>query len=265
MKSIRDIGRRGVSALTLLEMVVVLAILSAITGLLTYSLAPSRITFSSAGRDRTAAHIVTDTTVQSIFEAVLGAPGAPGYWSDMEKVNVAFPMFVAQLYVGPDQVAVSCPWTMLSANSNTVWFKSLVAFNPRTGKGWRGPYLNATGASYPFTLEATNRYFTGDLHPPALGSCPVPLDGWGNPIIIQWGTLDAAEQAAISSGLDAAQIQVKHARIISAGPNGVLDSLSPASKATLLKYDDFVTDRAPGGARLSGDDIIRFFFWPSLE
>ncbi len=253
-------------ALTLLELVVVLGILAILVRLITYSLNPNTLTFAGSGRNHTTPTIVTESTMKTLKEAILGAPGQPGLWNDMDKVNRAFPLYTAPLFIAPDVIAAAVPTAPMSVSilNNAQWATSLISFNPRTGKGWRGPYLSVTGGTYPYTADATNRYFTGDLHPAALGTIPVPVDGWGNPIVIQWGILSSSESLTLTAA-QADQVYVNHARMISAGPNGVLDSLKPSSKAVLLKYSDFVADRAAGGALRSGDDVITFFFWPALQ
>jgi len=253
-------------ALTLLELIVVLGILGVIVGLITYKLDPNTLTFSGSGRNHTTPTIITESTMKTLKEAILGAPGEPGLWNDMNKVNRAFPLYTASLFLAPDAVAAAVPTAPMSVSilNNAMWASNLISFNPRTGKGWRGPYLSVTGGTYPYTADATNRYFTGDLHPAAFGTIPVPVDGWGNPIIIQWGILSSSESLTFTAA-QADQVYVNHARMISAGPNGVLDSMKPSSKAVLLKYSDFVADRAAGGANRSGDDVITFFFWPALQ
>lgn len=254
----------GCHALSLMELVIVVGVLAITTGLISYSLNPNTLTVIGVGRSQTSPTIVTLATMKVLKESILGANGQPGLWTDMDKVNRAFPQFTASLFVSPDQVAAAAPGSYLASSTNAQWFKNLVSFNPKTGKGWRGPYLSVNGGSYPFTQDGTNRLFTGDLQPQALGSIPVPIDGWGNPIIIQWGILTSSEVSSLTT--DAAdRLRVNNARMISAGPNGVLDSNSSAAKSKLFKYTDFVADRATGGAKLSGDDVITFFFYPDLQ
>ena len=243
--------REKQQGLTLLEMVVVLGILAATSTLIIYSITPSTLTFTTTGKSKNAARIVTEGTMKTLKDAILGTPGQPGYWSDMTKINNVFPLYTAQLIISPGWISSNLP-----SGSNPYatfqilpWFTALNSFNPVSGKGWRGPYIDVSG-SYPYTLDATNRYFPGDLYPAAFSSIPVALDGWGNPIIIQWP----------SSG-SSVSVQVQNARMVSAGPNGILDSLSPTAKLTLILYSNYTNT---ANASLIGDDVVSFFFWPAL-
>lgn len=81
---------------------------------------------------------------------------------------------------------------------------ALADFDMNTRTGWRGPYI----------LEATGRYhvvpalnFTADY---GAENDPALLDGWGRPIVIQYASPDADK---------------KYVRLISAGENGVIDTL----------------------------------------
>jgi prepilin-type N-terminal cleavage/methylation domain-containing protein len=100
---------------------------------------------------------------------------------------------------------------------------AIAAFNPATNTGWHGPYIiNATG-NYP----RTDAY--GNAGDPAL------FDVWGNPIVLQYPTTGAT--VAINNSF---------ARLISAGPNGALET--PTDYAG--------TPYPPSSTR--GDDIVLF-------
>ncbi len=252
--------RANQQGLTLLEMSVVLGILAATSTLIIYSITPSTLTFTTTGKSKNAARIVTEGTMKTIKDAILGTPGQPGYWSDLTKINDIFPQYTAQLLLSPLQVSASLPGgsNPLAGFAATTWYTTLNRFDPISGKGWRGPYIDVQG-SYPYTADATNRYFTGDLYPPGFSTVPVALDGWGNPIIIQWGALNTSDGSP--SIATTYSIYVKHARMVSAGPNSALDSLSPTAKLTLHQYTDYTN---PSNAGLIGDDVVVFFFWPAL-
>lgn len=86
------------------------------------------------------------------------------------------------------------------------------AFDINTRCGWHGPYLHSSGAHY--TIDA-GRNFTSDYCYVNNIDAAVP-DAWNNPIVIQ-------NPADIES-----------ARLVSAGPNGVLDILPTTSTSSLL-------------------------------
>ena len=92
-------------------------------------------------------------------------------------------------------------------------------FDPVTQLGWRGPYVKNGVVSGRFTLQ------------PGLGFSD-PLWLTGDPARLTPG--DPARPSAARSGLRAASaIDIRYARLVSAGPNGVLDTppgvLSPAA------------------------------------
>jgi len=128
-----------------------------------------------------------------------------------------------------------------------------LTFTPSTRQGWRGPYLSFSG-KYPYTAAAVARGFTPQYQPLPFANYPVPVDGWGNPIIIRW-FVDSAPSTTVNQ-----------THMVSAGPNGVLNSVAVngLGQPFLNTYADFVADRQPGGARISDDDVVYFFFWPTL-
>lgn len=81
-------------------------------------------------------------------------------------------------------------------------------YDPHTQRGWSGPYLSPGGV-YRVVDESgfTTRYGEdGD---------PCPLDGWGQPIVIQ-------QPQALGS--TESMRDRTYARLVSAGPNGVIDT-----------------------------------------
>ena len=121
----------------------------------------------------------------------------------------------------------------------------LLPYDPVTKIGWRGPWLDVTTATaYPASADemvngetaSANGFdatygVAGDL---------APLDGWGNPVVIQLPDVTISGATADKEF----QEEVRHVRLISAGPDGVLDT--PATGATGLtptcaqKDDDLV-------------------------
>ncbi len=104
-------------------------------------------------------------------------------------------------------------------------------FNPISRRGWRGPYLLANGGGFAYAVDGV-RNFTALYGEPG---DPAVLDGWGNPIVLQ----EPIDPAAT------AYDRARHARLVSAGPDGVLDT--PAD--VLLPSD-----------AQRGDDLV-LFLW----
>ena len=184
--------------LTLVELIVVVAILAILAG----GVVPLVSQHAANGRQTAA-----NASLTEIRNAIVGTPNAPGYLSDTGQ----FPATLRDLFIQP----VGIP-----------------AFDRNTNLGWRGPYLLNANATYP----ATNAY--GTIGDPAL------LDPWGNPFILQIPT----------SGTSAPN-NIAFARIISAGPNGIIDT-SPAAvdSGAPLPYN---TNPYPlPSAR--GDDLVLF-------
>ncbi len=247
--SLKTVSRRR--GLTLLEMVLVLGILAVVAGVITYSITPTTLTFSGVGNNETAAHIATRATMKSIQGALLGDQNGPGYWSDMNKNSLMFPQSLADLFVSPG--VTSAAYSNITYNPYNLSIQQFWSYNPKTGLGWRGPYLAADG-KYIYGAAAEARYFSNNFQLVSLSKTPCPTDGWGNPIVLWPGGL-----------VDSTSLP--NACLISAGPNGILDSNSPTAHANLHVYNDFVTARLrPSGdpLRYCQDDVIVFLFQPAL-
>ncbi len=245
--------------LTLLEMVIVLGVLGVVAGLITYSLNPATLTFSGVGNNETTAHIVTRSTMKSIQGAIIGNEKGPGFWSDMNKDYRMFPRDLASLFIGEAKyVSVALGgnpdrYALTDASATNLW-----TYNPRTGLGCRWPYLEASG-HYIYGADATARNFTTSLFFVGLQDSPCPSDGWGNPIILL---------VPPQNGDPTNATKIKNnACLISAGPNGILDSNSAAARSSPRTYSDFLTARTfPLGDpnRFCQDDIVVFLFQPAL-
>lgn len=88
-------------------------------------------------------------------------------------------------------------------------------YDPISRRGWRGPYLQHEGGGFEYAEDEedeeggfTRRYGeTGD---------PAVMDGWGNPILLQ-------EPDDDGDGLIDFD-EARHVRLVSAGPNGIVDT-----------------------------------------
>ena len=177
--------------LTLVELVVVVAILAilaaAIVPLVSQYAADARVT-------------ATQASLTEIRNAIMGTTNAPGYLGDTGQLPAA----MRDLFVQP---------------------AGMPAFDRDTSRGWRGPYLLSSGATYP----RTDAY--GQVGDPAV------LDAWGNAIVLQ----------VPSAGSIAANLAF--ARLVSAGRNGAVET-------PLNLLDSLGNPYPAAGAR--GDDIVLF-------
>jgi prepilin-type N-terminal cleavage/methylation domain-containing protein len=170
---------------TLVELVVVLAVLAVLAGLLLSKF--SSIRFAGAGQDRTAEEIATVATLGMVRDAIMGFPGQPGLWQDLGATQSRFPRVIADLFVTNNLSDYLLP-------------PALLRYDPVARLGWRGPYVTPTGAQYAVndSMDFTSDY--GNAGDPS-----VP-DGWGRPIILQIptisGTLDWQDARLVSAGLD---------------------------------------------------------------
>lgn len=234
-KAIGDIRASRRVGLTLIELLVVLTVLVALGALLIPNL---------VGLTDEAEETVTRTNLNVVRDALLG-PGR--YVEDMKHQE-------QEGAAGLIGEGSGLPWASASllaaegrASHPQLHFlfetpfvnPAIGEFDPASNIGWRSPgYLEASVArTYPepdeaaqWNLGAEDRGFgdtfgvPGDL---------TPVDGWGNPIVLQLPDVIA--------GVD--DEEVRHARLVSAGENGRIDT--PAD--TLMP-----TSR--------GDDLVLFLF-----
>ena len=219
---LRYFAREYSAGMTLIELMVVVAILVILAGaiipLLTTYEAKAKITAVKA-------------SLSYVRESIVGKPDSPGWQSDVGR----FPNSIAEL---------------LSASAPT----GVAAFNRVTNIGWRGPYLIAQGGLYP-TYQTNSSYYYSSLQS-YFGTAgdPALLDPWGDPIIIQRLTVSAGsvtliDEAGTSHGPNAISTTLPpdgdYTRLISAGPDKTLNS----------DWKD------PGGYS-RGDDIILYLNVP---
>lgn len=132
----------------------------------------------------------------------------PGMWAINLSLRPGYPQ-LAYLFVNPQ--------TYEDGNASN---DTAISYNPATRQGWKGPYLLYPSGSYILNGAANFTSIYGSNGDPAV------LDGWGRPIVLQ--------QAAVGNG---------EARLVSAGPNGILDTAPTISNSelnanTLLAGDD---------------------------
>lgn len=154
----RRAGHRFTSGLTLIELLVVLMVLIAVAGIVVPNLTDLRFEF--AGERKSASQIATEKTLIEVRSAILGTDGKKGLWRDLGEREVDLPRTISELF----ERRVEPPEQEWPAT-----------FDRNTRLGWRGPYIQPTGAQLGPELAGLGY---GNATDPAI------LDGWGRPIVI---------------------------------------------------------------------------------
>lgn len=218
----RLVCRRG---LTLLELVVVLVVLVALAGLMVPLF---------GGLSEDAQNQATRATLAQVAESIIG-PG--GYAEVMTLARDA----ADSQYVG---FGTGLPWPspgeVTGGRADHPQLHYLFRrptdmrdydtsageryYDPVLRIGWRDAWLSATTTTpYEIVGSFTDSY--GE------GSDLAPIDGWGNPVVIQL--------PEVSAGIT--ELEVDNVRLVSAGPDGVIDTPAGALTPTAVqKNDDLV-------------------------
>jgi prepilin-type N-terminal cleavage/methylation domain-containing protein len=224
-------------AFSLVELLIVIAVLA---------VAASLVIAHVGGAREEAETTVTRAVLHAMREAVLGTPEAPGYLDDMRGVP------------GFDRAAMRVH-DVLDPSA----YPAYAVYDPDAGRGWRGPYLRggppvqgANGSDGNHFPDADERRWRRDrtfaergFYRPdgesdyARRGDRAVGDAWGNPIVLQ---VPPAE--AFAAGADGEQ-RFRFARLVSAGPNGVLET--PLA-------DRMAGRRADGACPDRGDDLVLF-------
>lgn len=176
-------------AFTLVEIIIVLVILAALAGMVVPLLGEIKI--STPTGEKSEEEVVTEATMNSIRDVMMGTAARQGVWADVGQRPEYFPQRIAGLLAEGPPVPVG-------------------AFDPVTKIGWRGPYFaRATGR---FDLTSLDGTFS-DARYGAQNDLAL-VDAWGNPIVIQVN-FDGGEVTAA---------EAQYARLVSAGANEVLDT-----------------------------------------
>lgn len=237
-------NRTRAAGLTLMELVVVVAILAFLAGMVSFNLTPNQLTFGGAGGNKTAGRIATESTMKEVRDAIFGRDGNPGYWQDMNRDVWFWPMKLEWLARAPTD-AFQLPFD--ADYGSVTYYNGMMSYNSATRVGWRGPYLRYSGVVVPLSpSRGFTAVYGGD------GVLRGPSDAWGNPIVLQVpanpdGTTIQVDDARTDSIL--AQFLVSNSRLVSAGPDGELTT--EKNRLALRTFDDFQLNPA-----LVGDDIV---------
>ena len=221
---------RARAGLTLIELLATLVILATIAGLMVPLLSDLRIT-APDGERLTMQDIATLATMDALREAIVGSPGEPGYFQDMQELPqprepgalVGRPQHpqVRYLFVNPaDPLEEPIRQRIDNGNGGIIV--------------WNGPYMQDKGDRYTAGAGAgfTSLYGSNVATPFSSGPDQAVHDAWGNPIVIQSPQLvfDANDQS-----------KDMNARLVSAGPDGVIDTPADVFEPSMAQRgDDFV-------------------------
>lgn len=240
--------RASRAALTLLELVVVVGIVALFAGLVSFRLSPDQLTFAGAGGGKTAARIATEASMARIRSAMFGSADSPGYWADLNRDAWFWPRHLDWLSTSPSD-AVADPG-LLSAEEYVYYGALLGGYNPQRKVGWRGPYLQFEGVTNHLDPSRgfTARLGGGSGH-------RAPIDAWGNPILMQWPSINPYTTSPIIDFGDVrgdsqlTKYVIENSRLVSAGPDGILQT--ELNLTSLQAYEDFLLNPS-----LAGDDVV---------
>ncbi|WP_442497262.1 hypothetical protein [Methylobacter sp. sgz302048] len=211
------------SGMTLLEITVVLLVLIALAGLVVPYVGGT----GSAAMCKT-----TDATLQTVKQAIMGGTAGPGYYADT-------------LGSYPSIDKASSDYNLKYLFEQGSWPE----YNPKTGVGWRGPYL-LTGSVINGTLHGSFGTVFDPASPATTAYVHVNIttdtgsqvfDGWHRPVILQIPYFNDA-------------LQPDYARLVSAGPGSGLKSEEAAIDITIQSRGDKDSYR--------GDDRVLFLKIP---
>lgn len=258
----RPTNARRAGGFTLVELLVVVGILALVASLAVHRLSGLR------EKARVAAAWHDLSTLRDAFQA---------YLEDMRSVPRYTPVNPYVGYDAGDALSLRvhnlfCATNVQDAASDVVARWNAAASLPPTnyerfvaaeGRGWNGPYLAAARAAvYP---APTDRRFDGDrtFDERHFDACfgtvgeRALLDPWGNPYVVQFPAPTSAcyDDAPAADGAPHRSFAVLRrfldARIVSAGPDGILDT--PFDRTAGVAAD---------GTVARGDDLVLFLFAP---
>lgn len=239
---IRYVGR--LSGFTLVEVVLVVAILAIVSSLVVLNV--------TKVQDSAEITIAT-TSLHTLRDAICGTAASPGYLADMKCV----PGF-------------QCMNLRVHDLFNPSSYPAFSSYDPQTTRGWRGPYLQNTqpvrntnaerGGLFPAADERRSagdatflaRHFYYDAMHSYYGTTNemAMADLWGNPIVVQVPLIGAFSLPASDMK------RSRYARLVSAGPDGILQTPLDGPDGRLAGM------RSTGTSESRGDDLVLFLNRP---
>ncbi len=220
--------------LSLLELVIVLLILVALSGLVLPMFQET---------PKYAQCVATRSSMKAIRDAIMGNIDGPGYLADLGE----FPVSIAALSTKTDycvgDLTKTTPATCTAAGNT---WKTLPVFNPVIGMGWRGPYLQDFSTGSAAALTGGNFNATTHVLPVINPTDAVILDSFPHgasarrPIVLQNPGDDSPTDGNDCSIDVAGAISPDDCiRLVSAGSDGVLNTSLADAKAS-ARGDDVV-------------------------
>ncbi|WP_431065588.1 hypothetical protein [Methylotuvimicrobium sp.] len=227
MKRCSGFLQRG---LTLLELSVVLLVLIALAGLTVPYI---------GGTGQMAMCRATDATLQAVKAAIMGGPAGPGFYAD------TLGYYPKNSRNNDDLTDMNLTYLFIKPNGTPVF----ADYKPTTAVGWHGPYLQTGGVAPASLHDSFTQTSEGKVHQTLDdNNKPQVLDAWGNPVVLQI-PIDTT---------DSNKPNFDYARLVSAGPDGVLD--------TAIAYDGDPDDpgdsRNPPNASDRNDDRVLYLRMP---
>ncbi len=200
---------------SLIELLIVLVILVSTTVLAMPLFNPVIALSDGSDHKRSPQEVATFASMRAIREAIMGEHGL---LMNLGNRTELLPHDVAQL------VQEEPPQRIRTR------FPELTRFNPRSGLGWRGLYLQATGKNQ--------------------DGKPTLIDGWGREFQLQ-------ADFDLNGEID--KTEFKYARIVSAGSNGVFET--PLNSKKMVPG----ITKASLGLADCGDDLVLFISVPDTR
>ena len=236
---------------------------------------------------------VAEADLETLREAFLGdGRGNPGLVADLDGIPGFSAAYLrpANLLAPTNLVGAGGRWldddgrrladagfaSRAGASNPDQAFAPFATFTNRddaASRGWRGPYVRRVRtAAFPSPGE---RRFSGDatfgergFFPRGTGAGarsfgvpgePCALDPWGNPYVLQVPPAEAFERPG-ETGEDE---RFRHARLVSAGPDGILST--PCFGAATRGEARLAGMRPDGTAPARGDDLVLFLLRADLH
>ena len=270
-----SVPHRRASGFTLVELAIVVVVLAIVA-----TLAATRFTgFLASARDTAA-----EADMAAIRDALCGAGTAPSLVGDLDGIPGFSPAYLrlANLLSPTNLVGTADRWLDDdSRHGHDAGFASAVgAVNPSAvyadfavftnrddaaNRGWRGPYLRRfRAAAFPHsgdrrsptdpTFEDRGFFRASTPESPyGIPGEPAIEDPWGNPYVLQVPPAEAWSDGDVSESE-----RFRYARIVSAGPDGVLTTPCFGTASAADRRDCRLAGRRANDTAPRGDDLVLF-------